>query len=146
MKEEYRNNLDTLQEKKTRSYDRFEEHGKAFIDVMSDGVPELEDEVWISADEILEASEKNKADFKETSGNRVFTSIYNLLCDVEILSAFHDSPPYEIRPNSYDEEEVIDAWEYVSGDEYHDEQEEDTRNLEDKPPEEVDDLYQEVKD
>lgn len=145
MAEDYRTRLDQLQEQKTLSYERFEEHGKAFIDVMSDGITEIEDEVWASADDILEASDEEKANFKENSGNRIFTSIYNLLCDAEILPAFHDSPPYDIQVSSYEEDDVVDAWEYVSGEEYEKEDEE-VRNLEDKAQEEVDDLYQEVKD
>jgi len=52
MEAEYKARLDQLQEQKTLSYDRFEEHGKAFIDVMEDGISELEDEVWVSADEV----------------------------------------------------------------------------------------------
>lgn len=146
MGEDYRTRLDQLQEEKSLSYDRFEEHGEEFIDVMSDGVSRLEEEVWVSANEILEASEEEKGSFREASGNRVFTSIYNLLCDAEIIPAFHDSAPYEIRPSGYEEKDVIEAWEYVSGEEYTAEDDEEVEDIEDKPPEQVDDLYSELKD
>jgi hypothetical protein len=140
----YRERLDHLNEEKSLSYDRFDEHGEEFIDVMTDGVSELENEVWVSADEILEASGEEKRVFNEAYGNRIFTSIYNLLCDAEVLHAFHDSPTYEIQPSEYSEEDVIEAWEYVSGEEYGEEEEVD--NLEDKPPEKVENLYHELKD
>lgn len=147
MEEKYRERLDRLEEEKGLSYERFEEHGEAFIDVMSDGVAELEEEMWISADEILEASEEDKSSFKEASGNRTFTSIYNLLCDAEILPAFHDSPPYEIKQCGYEEKNVIQAWEYVSGEEYsREEDEEEKVEIEERPPETVENLYQELKD
>jgi hypothetical protein len=109
--------LDKMQEERTRSYERFERHGDDFLDVMLSGVPKLED-TWISAEQILEASEEEKGSFNETGGNRIFTSIYNLLCDVEILPAFHNSPPYEINRAQYDPGPVIEAWEHVSGEEY----------------------------
>lgn len=146
MQQKYRDNLDNLETQKSRSYERFEEHGNDFIDVIGSAIPELEDEVWVSADDLLEASDEEKKSFQEASGNRIFTSIYNLLCDAEILSAFHDSPPYEIKPSSYEEQDVIDAWEYVSGEEYETAEEQDSRELEDKNPEEVQDLYEEIRD
>jgi hypothetical protein len=130
MEAEYKARLDQLEEQKTLSYDRFEEHGKAFIDVMEDGISELEDEVWVSADEVLEASDRDKPSFQEGSGNRIFTSIYNLLCDAEVMPAFHDSPPYDIHVSSYENEDVIEAWEYVSGGEYERKASVDQRELE----------------
>ena len=67
---------------------------------MEDGISELEDEVWVSADEVLEASDRDKPSFQEGSGNRIFTSIYNLLCDAEVMPAFHDSPAYDSHVSS----------------------------------------------
>lgn len=132
--------LDRMQDERTRSYNRFEEHGDDFIDVMLSGMPQLED-TWVSADEILEASNEEKESFKETGGNRMFTSIYNLLCHVEILPAFHDSPPYEINTGQYDSNEVIEAWEYVSGEEYSRPDEDSIKAVDP----EIDDLYEELK-
>lgn len=109
--------LNEMEEERTRSYNRFQEHGKDFIDVILSGMPELEGR-WVSADEILEASNEEKGSFNETGGNRIFTSIYNLLCHVDILPAFHNSPPYEINKAQYDSDPVIEAWEHVSGEDY----------------------------
>jgi hypothetical protein len=131
--------LDKMQEERTRSYERFERHGDDFIDVMLSGVPKLDD-TWISAEQILEASEEEKGVFNETEGNRIFTSIYNLLCDVEILTAFHNSPPYEINREQYDLDPVINAWEHVSGEGYvRPESRECTSSLEES-------LYNQLKD
>lgn len=142
--EGFRERLDRLEAEKSRSYGRFEEHGEAFIEVMSDGVPQI-DHLWASADEIYEASDVDKSDFREGSGNRVFTSIYNILCDAEVLDAFHDSEPYEINTSTYEDSDIVEAWEYVSGDNF-DKKEDDVRELEEKDPHEVDNLYHELKD
>lgn len=109
--------LDRMQEERTKSYDRFEDHGDDFIDVMLSGIPETES-LWISSDDILEASEEQKGEFNGNGGTLVFNSIYNLLCNIEILPAFHDSPPYQINSQQYDPEKIIEAWEHVSGEEY----------------------------
>lgn len=111
--------LEGLKEEKTRSYNRFEAHGKEFIDVFDSGIPEIES-LWTSADEIYEASDVERKVFTEESGNRIFTSIYNLLCDADILTAFHNSQPYEINTEEYDKEKLIEAWEHVSGEKYED--------------------------
>lgn len=109
--------LEALEEEKKRSYDRFEEHGEEFIDVFDDGVPKIESH-WTSAEEIYEASDESREVFDEKSGNRIFTSIYNLLCDAEILEAFHNSPPYEINTEKYDKQTLVNAWEQISGENY----------------------------
>ena len=140
----FRQRLDELEDEKSLSYSRFKQHGKDFIEVVSDGIPETE-ALWVSADEIYEASDADKSSFEEGSEHRVFTSIYNLLCDAEVLDAFHDSEPYEINSSTYEEKPLIEAWKYVSGESFYEEDEEGLE-IEDRPPEEVDDLYQELKD
>ena len=131
--------LDDLKKEKKRSYERFKEHGEAFIDVMDEGVPEVED-LWASADQIYEASDVEKTVFSEESGNRTFTSIYNILCDAEILTAFHDSAPYEIKTTDYDSETLVKAWEHVSGEEYGEDTETEDNVLG------AQDLYESLKD
>lgn len=131
--------LDQMQDERSKSYSRFEEYGDDFIDVMVSGIPALEN-TWVSANQILEASDEEKGVFQEKGGNRIFTSIYNLLCDANLLPAFHDSPPYEINTQQYESETIIEAWKDVSGEEYS------------RPGEEIEvisleqDLYQNAKD
>lgn len=132
-----------MQEERTRSYERFERHGDDFIDVMLSGVPELQD-TWISAEQILEASEEEKGSFNETGGNRIFTSIYNLLCDIDILTAFHNSPPYEINRAQYDSQPVIESWEHVSGEEYV--RPDDRKGRSEAPSPDTEDLYEQLKE
>ena len=100
--------LDQMQDERSKSYSRFEEYGDDFIDVMISGIPALEN-TWVSANQILEASDEEKSVFQEKGGNRIFTSIYNLLCDANLLPAFHDSPPYEINTQQYESETIIEA-------------------------------------
>ncbi|MFB6158979.1 MAG: hypothetical protein ABEJ95_04980 [Candidatus Nanohalobium sp.] len=130
--------LERLKEEKQRSYERFERHGDDFIDVMDDGVPEI-DSKWASSDDIYEASDVKRKAFLEASGNRVFASIYNLLCEAEILDAFNNSPQYDINTNNYDTDTLIEAWEEVSGETYEeDDQEVDVLK--------TDNLYQALKE
>ena len=131
--------LDQMQRERSKSYSRFEEYGDDFIDVMVSGIPALEN-TWVSANQILEASDEEKGVFQEKGGNRIFTSIYNLLCDANLLPAFHDSPPYEINTQQYESETIIEAWKDVSGEEYsRPEERNGSLNLEES-------LYQQLKD
>jgi hypothetical protein len=131
--------LDQMQRERSKSYSRFEEYGEDYIDVMSSGIPALEN-TWVSANQILEASDEEKSVFQEKGGNRIFTSIYNLLCDANLLPAFHDSPPYEINTQQYESETIIEAWKDVSGEEYsRPEERNGSFNLEES-------LYQQLKD
>jgi len=113
--------LDRMKEERTLSYERFEDYGNSFLRILDDGMESLEDP-WVSAEEILEASDADKSPFREETGNRKFVSIYNLLCHVDILPAFHDSEPYEISTAKYDKEPVVEAWEHVTGNTYGDEE------------------------
>jgi hypothetical protein len=64
--------LDQMQDERSKSYSRFEEYGDNFIDVMISGIPALEN-TWVSANQILEASDEEKSVFQEKGGNRIFT-------------------------------------------------------------------------
>lgn len=133
--------LDRLKEEKEKSYGRFERHGEEFIDVFDDGIPEIESK-WASAEEIYEASDVEREPFTEETGNRTFVTIYNLLCEADLLEAFHDSPQYEIDTDNYDKKTLIHAWEHVSGKTYGEE--------DDGEPEkdilEADELYESLKE
>lgn len=136
--------LDEKEENEPKRYKRFEEYGDDFIQVMDSGIPEI-DSKWASADEIFEASDADKRSFNENTGHRRFTTIYNLMCDIGLLTAFHNSPAYDIDTEEYETQPLIDAWEYVSGEEYAEDMEETEPNL-GAPELNTDNLYEELRD
>jgi len=134
--------LDAMEEEKPRSYRRFEEYGEDFIRVIDDGISNVSGR-WTSANEILGASDAEKRSINRVEGK--FASIYNLLCDVDLLSAFNDSPAYNIDMFQYEKETLVEAWEYVSGEEFEELEEYEEPDV-NPPPLETEDMYQELMD
>lgn len=118
MKSSVREELDRIEETGSSNYDRFQYYGEDFIYELEAGLSQISMN-WASANDLLEESDYRDSGFKQ-SDDKDFAGIFNLLCSLELLPA-HDSDKktsHVIHTDDYDREPVIEAYEYVSGEEF----------------------------
>ncbi len=144
MDDEVLEELERREETETVRYRRFVEYGDQFIDVMDSGISNL-DSKWVTGDEIFEEADTKETAFGGTE-NYKFSTIYNLMCDLKILEPFNNSPEYTMDTDKYDKNELIKAWEHVSGEEYGEDEDDKFRNEAVSPDLDTDELYDDLKD
>jgi hypothetical protein len=89
------------------SYRNFQNYGEKAIYLLeqgAEGAPRFADTT-----EILEAA---------GDSSPKFTSIINMLSRAEILNTWNDSSPFRVATEDYGHEDVVRAYEHVTGEEY----------------------------